>query len=72
MCETGNYEEENLEFDKELLALFRRYESNVKCELSEKDMIEITNEALIYDFLITVIDRLPGVVERDKRGEHES
>jgi len=72
MCKKGNYEGEGLEFDKELLALFRQYESNVKCEFSEKDMIEITTEALIYDFLITVIDRLPDVVKRDKRGECKS
>lgn len=72
MCGKDNYEKEGLDFDKDLLALFRRYESNVKGEFSEKDMIAITNEALIYDFLITVKDRLPDVLERDKRGEYEN
>jgi len=68
----GSYEEEGLDFDKNLLALFRRYESNVKGEFSEKDLIEITQNALIYDFLMTTKDRLPNVLERDKRGEYES
>ena len=72
MCGKNSYDEESLEFDKNLLSLFRQYERNVKREFSEKDLIEITQNALIYDFLMTTKDRLPNVLERDKRGEYES
>jgi len=69
MCGNNSYEEESLDFDKELLSLFRQYERNTKCEFSEKDMMEITQDALINDFLITIKDRLYEVLEKDKCGE---
>jgi hypothetical protein len=72
MCGNGRYEEEGLEFDKNLLAVFRQYERNVKCELSEKEFAEITQKAFISDFLTAIKDRLPEVLEKDKRGDYES
>ena len=72
MCGKGSYEEEALEFDKNLLALFRQYENNIKCELSEMDLIGITEGAFVYDFLMTIKDRLPDVLELDKRGDYEN
>lgn len=56
MCGKDGYEEESLEFDKDLLSLFRQYEKNVKGEFSKKDPLDITQNALIYDFLMTVKD----------------
>ena len=71
MCTNGSYEEEGLEFDKNLLALFMRYERDVKCELTEKEFAEITHEAFISYFLTAIKDRLPDILEKDKRGEYE-
>ena len=72
MCANGTYEEEGLEFDKNLLALFRQCERDVKCELTEKEFTEITQEALISEFMTAIKDRLPDVLERDKREIYES
>ena len=72
MCGKGIYEEEGLEFDKNILALFRQYERDVKCELTEKEFEEITQEAFISDFMTAIKDRLPDILEKDKRGEYDS
>jgi len=72
MCVKGVYEEEVLEFDKNILALFRQYQRDVICELSEKEFTELTQEAFISDFLTAIKDRLPDVLKKDKRGDYES
>lgn len=71
MCGRGFDEEEVLEVDKKMLASFRQYENYVKFMLSEEDLKEVTEGALINDFLIAVKDRLPDVLERDKRGKYD-
>ena len=68
----NSYEEESLEFDKDLLSLFRQYERNAKCEFSGKDLIEITENTMVYDFLMTIKDRLPDILVRNKRGDYKS
>ena len=72
MCGKDSYEEEGLEFDKNLLALFRQYERNVKWKLTEDDLKGIIQEAFVYDFLVTVKDSLTEILEGDKRGDYGS
>jgi hypothetical protein len=70
MYRKGIYEEEGLEFDKNILALFRQYERDVKCEITEKEFEEISQEAFISDFMTAIKDRLPDLLEKDERGEY--
>ena len=66
MCGKSNYNEEALEFDFQLLQLFRVYEVDVKAELSSDEMESIAQEQLMKSFLESVKHRLPEALERDQ------
>jgi hypothetical protein len=71
MCGAGDLREEELDLDKELLKLWKHFVQFSRNLLTEEENKETADSQFTNGFYAAVQDRLPKVLEMEKKGELE-